>query len=109
MNFNHCVTARRNLIYGDINISRREADIYQKKNRLYYSIKQLAYHGDFFYSFDQANEYHQESSIPAILLFIGILVLWNAWFAFTIIVGHHPERFKPWFIKLFFKDGYIKY
>ena len=74
----------------------------------YYSIKQLTYHGGIFYSFDQANAYHRESLISATLFFTGILLLWNAWFALTVLVGRHPERFRPWFVKLFFKDRCIQ-
>lgn len=54
------------------------------------------------------NEHRSKGVWDFYLLFGGIAVLWFAIVAISIYVGRHPERFSRRFVRLFFKEGYIK-
>ena len=41
------------------------------------------------------------------MLMCGMALVMILFIVGSICVGRHPERFSPWFIRLFFKEGYI--
>lgn len=49
----------------------------------------------------------RDSSLVAAGVGLGMALLIGAVFLETIRVGRHPERYSRWFVRLFFKDGYI--
>ena len=39
----------------------------------------------------------------------GLCLVWGAFVVCSIIEGRNPRKFSKRFVRLFFKDGYIKY
>ena len=75
----------------------------------YYSVKAIRYNGGYLLSFDETNQFHRQEFWPIILLALGMCVLWGGYVALSIVVGRNPRKFSRKFVRLFFKDGYIKY
>ena len=75
----------------------------------YYSVKAILYNGGYLLSFDETNRFHRQEFWPVILLALGLCVLWGSYVAISIVVGRNPRKFSKKFVRLFFKDGYIKY
>ena len=75
----------------------------------YYSIKAILLDDTNLLSFDETNRWHQEEYRPLIFFPVIFAILWGAFVAGSIIVGRNPKKFSKKVIKLFFKDGYVKY
>ena len=75
----------------------------------YYSIKAIRYESTNLLSFDDTNRWHQEEYWPLLFFPIVFAIVWGAYVAGSIIVGRNPKKFSKKVIKLFFKDGYVKY
>ena len=75
----------------------------------YYSIKAILLDDTYLLSFDETNRWHQEEYWPVLFFPIVFAIVWGAYVAGSIIVGRNPKKFSKKVIKLFFKDGYVKY
>lgn len=75
----------------------------------YYSVKAIVYNGRYLLSFEETNRFHSQEYWPLIILALGMLLFWGVYVVGSIIVGRNPGRFSKRFVRLFFKDGYIKY
>ena len=75
----------------------------------YYSVKAIVHNGRYLLSFEETNRFHSQEYWPLIILALGILLFWGVYIAGSIIVGRNPRKFSKKFVRLFFKDGYIKY
>ena len=75
----------------------------------YGSVKALIRDGKELLRFEETSRWQREEMWPLIFFPIGFAVFWGSLVAATIIVGRNPHKFKPWVIRLFFKDGYIRY
>ena len=75
----------------------------------YYSIKAILKGDAYLLSFDETNRWHQEEHWPLLFFPIVFAIAWGAYIAGSIIVGRNPKKFSQKVIKLFFKDGYVKY
>jgi len=75
----------------------------------FYSIKAISDENRYLLSFDETNRWHQEEYWPLILFPVVFAVLWGAFIAGSIIVGRNPKKYSKKVVKLFFKDGYVKY
>lgn len=75
----------------------------------YYSIKAILNEGAYLLSFDETNRWHQEEYWPLLFFPVIFAIVWGAYIAGSIIVGRNPKKFSKKVIKLFFKDGYVKY
>lgn len=75
----------------------------------YYSIKAILNGDAYLLSFDETNRWHQEEYWPLLFFPIVFAIVWGAYIAGSIIVGRNPKKFSKKVIKLFFKDGYVKY
>ena len=75
----------------------------------YYSIKAILLDDTYLLSFDKTNRWHQEELWPLIFFPVILAIVWGACVAGSIIVGRNPKKFSKKIIKLFFKDGSIKY
>lgn len=73
----------------------------------YYAVCQIAESNNVFFSFEDNNKQISDTALIVLL----ILGFWESLvivcFIFTIIIGRNPHRFKPWFIRLFFKKDAI--
>ena len=75
----------------------------------YYAIKAIRYESTVILSFDETNRWHQEEYWPLLFFPIVFAIVWGAYITGSIIVGRNPKKFSKKIVKLFFKDGYIKY
>ena len=75
----------------------------------YYAIKAIRYESAYLLSFDETNHLHQEEYWPLLFFPIVFAIVWGAYVAGSIIVGRNPKKYSKKVIKLFFKDGYVKY
>ena len=75
----------------------------------YYAIKAIRYENSDLLSFDETNRWHQEEYWPLLFFPIVFAIVWGASVAGSIIVGRNPKKYSKKVIKLFFKDGYVKY
>ncbi len=73
----------------------------------YYSVCQIAESNNIYFSFEDNNKQISDTALNVLL----ILGLWEllviVCFIFTIVIGRNPHRFKPWFVRLFFKKDAI--
>lgn len=74
----------------------------------YWSIKEIQYQNTVILSFEETNRLCQENITPLIYFSGGFAVLWGLYIAGSIVVGRNPEKYKK-YVKLFFKEGYVKY
>ena len=75
----------------------------------YYSVNAIMHNGRYLLSFDETNRFHSQEYWPLIILALGMLLFWGVYVAGSIVVGRNPRKFSKRFVRLFFKDGYIKY
>lgn len=75
----------------------------------YYSIKAILSGDTYLLSFEETNRWHREEYWPMIFFPIIFAIVWGLYIAGSIIVGRHPKKFSKKVIRLFFKDGYVKY
>ena len=75
----------------------------------YYSAKAIVHNGRYLLSFDETNKFHSQGTCWLIMLALGALLLCGMIMTGSIIVGRNPQKFSKKFVRLFFKDGYIKY
>ena len=75
----------------------------------YYSIKAILNGDVYLLSFDETNRWHQEEYWPLLFFPIIFAIVWVAYIVGSIIVGRNPKKFSKKVVKLFFKDGYVKY
>lgn len=73
----------------------------------YNSIKAIEYKGEFILSFDETNRAYREENQAAVIIVAVICLVWCVVVAVSINVGRHPHKYSKWFVRLFFKDGYI--
>lgn len=59
-------------------------------------------------SMEAVHDYQRGNSLVYCLLLVGFAVVCFAYIAVSIYVGRNPEKFSRRFIRLFFKDGYIR-
>lgn len=64
--------------------------------------------GTIWLSMEAVHDYHWGDVRKIYLIFGGLIVFWLAIAAVSIYVGRNPEKFSPRFIRLFFKDGYVR-
>ena len=76
---------------------------------VYYSVKAIAYNGAYLLSFEETNKLHGQESTMLVVVAAGLCLVWGALVVSTIIVGRNPQKYSKKFVRLFFKDGYIKY
>ncbi len=75
----------------------------------YYSIKAILNNDTYLLSFDETNHWHQKEFKPLLLMPLIFAVLWGTFIVGSIRVGRNPQKYSKKVIKLFFKDGYIKF
>lgn len=75
----------------------------------YYSIKAILDGNTYLLSFDETNRWHREEYWTLIFFPVVFAIIWGAYVAGSIIVGRNPKKYSKEVIKLFFKDGYVKY
>lgn len=75
----------------------------------YYSIRAIETQGHFLLSFAETERLHRQENTMLVLFMAGMCLIWGAVVAFSIIVGRNPQKFSKRFVRLFFKDGYIRY
>ena len=75
----------------------------------YYSVKAIEHNGTFLLSFEETNKLHRQEYTMLVVFAAGLCLVWGAIVVCSIIVGRNPRKFSKRFVRLFFKDGYIKY
>ena len=75
----------------------------------YYSVKAILYEDTYLISFDQTNRWYQERNRPVLIFPIFFAIVWGVYIAGSIIVGRNPKKYGKKVVKLFFKNGYVKY
>ena len=84
-------------------------EVTPKNENDYYSVKAIFDKEECILSFEDTNRLHQQEYWK-LILFAGIINLaWGAFVAMSIVIGRNPRKFSKKVVKLFFKDGYIKY
>lgn len=75
----------------------------------YYSVKAVSFSDKYLLSFEQTNNWHKQESWVVIIYISAMLILWCVYVVLSIIVGRNPQKYNRKVIKIFFKDGYVKY
>ena len=75
----------------------------------YYSVKAIVHNGSYLLTFEETNRFHSQEYWPLIMISSGMLLFWGGFIAISIVVARNPRKFSKRFVRLFFKDGYIKY
>lgn len=84
-------------------------EVTPKYEKSYYSLKAVKYNDTYFLSFDETNRLHRQEYILLVILEVAICLAWGMFVMFSIIIGRNPKRFSKRVVRLFFKDGYVKY
>jgi hypothetical protein len=75
----------------------------------FYSVKAIVYNDNYVLSFEETSRLHSQE-YQLLVIFVAIFcALYGVWVAGSIIVGRNPKKYKKWFVRLFFKDEYVKY
>lgn len=75
----------------------------------YYSVSAILSDGTYILSFEETRRLHRQEYFPLIFFPIVFGIVWGIYIVGSIIVGRDPKRFGKKAVKLFFKDGYVKY
>ncbi len=89
-------------------------DIYAKKytpedRAAYYVIQSVQVEGREILSIADVQRMHRQEYIPLVIVAAVFTVLWSAIICLSIIVGRNPNKYGKQVVRLFFKDGYVKY
>lgn len=79
------------------------------KEGSFYSVKALYSANNCLLSFEEANHMHIYVTWPAMLVPAVLAIMWALFIAGSIKVGRNPSRYSKRVVRLFFKDGYIRY
>lgn len=80
------------------------------KNEVSYCLlKAVKYNDDYYLSFDETNRLHRQAYTSFVIVGVVVFLVWGVLVVFSIIIGRNPKRFSKRVIRLFFKDGYVKY
>ena len=94
---------------GKTVVTTYSTEVTPKYQESYYSLKAVKYNDDYFLSFDETNRLHRQEYTLLVVIVAVMCLAWGAFVAFSIIIGRNPKRFSKRVIRLFFKDGYVKY
>ncbi len=94
---------------GKTVVTTYSTEVTPKYEESYYSLKAVNYNDDYFLSFDETNRLHRQEYTLLVIIAAVMCLAWGALVAFSIIIGRNPKRFSKRVIRLFFKDGYVKY
>ncbi len=75
----------------------------------FYSVKAILYNDNYLLSFEETNRYHQQEYFPLVILAGALDLIWITYVVASIVVGRNPKKYNRKIIKLFFRDGYVKY
>lgn len=75
----------------------------------YYPLKAIVYNDTYLLSFEETNRLEKEEYILSVVLGVAMSLAFGMYVIFSIIVGRNPKKFSKQIVKLFFKNGYIKY
>ncbi len=79
------------------------------KEKEYYLIKAISYKESFVLDFEETNRLQRQANKPLILLAVIIFVILEGYVVASIVVGRNPRKYDKKIVKLFFKEGIIKY
>ena len=83
--------------------------IYDKADTPHYGIESIIGKDGAIYLSTKAIHDYQRSVVRTLyLIFGGFELIWLFYIFMSIYIGRHPQKFSRRFIRLFFKDGYIK-
>lgn len=75
----------------------------------YYSIKAVSFSDKYLLSFEQTNNWHKQESWVVIIYISAMLILWCVYVVLSIIVSRNPQKYSRKVVKIFFRDGYVRY
>ncbi len=75
----------------------------------YYSVKAMVYNDAYLLSFDETNKIHQQEMLSTNITSVIIFLFYAGFVALSVIVGRNPKKFNKKFVRIFFREGYIKY
>lgn len=74
-----------------------------------YLIKAILNDDTYLLSFEETNRLYREEYWPMVFIPVVLAILWGSVIAVSIIVGRNPKKYSKKVVRLFFKDGYVKY
>lgn len=85
------------------------AKYYEDKRESYFVVAALTGEdGTAYYTLEMYNQNYMEN-LRILRIALGIFgIVWGGFIALSVYVGRHPEKFSKKFIRLFFKDGYVR-
>ena len=75
----------------------------------YYSVKAIFVEDTCILSFEETERLHIQEYKPLVFVPLVMAAVWGTFVVLSIMTGRNPKKFSKRFVKLFFKDGYIKY
>lgn len=80
------------------------------EQREQYSVRSIhALDGTCFLSSETMYSVRMKNDIQLVLVFAGILAFWLCFCAMSVYVGRNPNKFKKWFVHLFFQEHIVRY
>lgn len=94
---------------GSTPLTAYSKEITPKNGDDYYSLKAICKDDSYLISLEDSNRWHREQNWKAIFIPIGFAVYWGIIVGCSVIVGRNPKKFGRKVVRLFFKDGYVKF
>lgn len=94
---------------GETIVTTYSTEVTPRDEEPYFDIKAITHQGTYIVSFEETNQLHRKESTKLVIVVAGLCLIWGAVVGCSIVVGRNPKKFSKRFVRLFFKDGYIKY
>lgn len=75
----------------------------------YYVIKAIRIDDTYLLSFEETNSLHVQEYWKLLLFPAIFAIVWAIYVVGSIVVGRNPKKYSKNIVRLFFKDGYVKY
>ncbi|MBO5066027.1 MAG: hypothetical protein J6D06_07945 [Clostridia bacterium] len=99
----------KELCKGEKTVTVYSKEVNSDNGKEYFSLKAIKYKDNYILSFDETNRLHREEYWPLVIFAICMLLAWWGYTVASVIVGRNPQNFSKKVVRMFFKDGYIKY
>ena len=75
----------------------------------YFSVKAIFVEDTCILSFEETERLHIQEYKPLVFVPLVMAAVWGPFVVLSIMTGRNPKKFSKRIVKLFFKDGYVKY
>lgn len=94
---------------GDAAVITYSEEVTPKDGDDYFALDAIKYNNNYILTFGETHRLYKQENFPVIIFAIVFVLAVFGLIIGTIIVGRNPQRYSKRVVRMFFKDGYIKY